>query len=86
VPGLNPSHIINKGGTKMDRRKDYAPPAIEWEDVLEQTSLACNTTQSVPAARPACFAGEGSTAFKGGAFDVENISCRVYPEVVVVLS
>ena len=29
----------------MDLRKDYAAPAIAAEDVLEQTSLACNVTQ-----------------------------------------
>ncbi len=29
----------------MDYRKDYVAPAIAAEDVLEQTSLACQVTQ-----------------------------------------
>ena len=29
----------------MDHRKDYVAPAIAAEDVLEQTSLACQVTQ-----------------------------------------
>ena len=31
----------------MDTRKDYVAPAIAAEDVLEQTSLACNMSQLV---------------------------------------
>jgi hypothetical protein len=29
-------------------RKEYEAPAIAWEDVLEQTSLACQATQPFP--------------------------------------
>ena len=31
----------------MDARKEYVAPAIAAEDVLEQTSLACNLTAVV---------------------------------------
>ncbi len=32
----------------MDLRKDYVAPTIAAEDVLEQTSLACNLSQFDP--------------------------------------
>jgi hypothetical protein len=32
-------------GTEMDLRKDYVAPAIAAEDVLEQTSLACQVSE-----------------------------------------
>jgi hypothetical protein len=82
----------------MDHRKDYAAPAIEWEDVLEQTSLACNATQGVPVVGPSCFAGGGVGTFtqvcgtdvaKGGAFIQTDDFCRVifdHPGGIVVLS
>ncbi|UCC87650.1 MAG: hypothetical protein JSV81_22815 [Anaerolineales bacterium] len=81
----------------MDDRKDYVAPAIEWEDVLEQTSLACNAIQG-DIVGPACFAGDGTGTFtqgcgtdvaKGGAFIDEDRYCSTYfdwPEGIVVLS
>jgi hypothetical protein len=47
------------------KRKEYAAPAIAWEDVLEQTSLACQATQPYPMTG-VCFAGV-SMPFASGA-------------------
>lgn len=85
----------------MDARKDYVAPAIAWEDVLEQTSLACHATQPFPI-QPVvgeCFAGFIGPNFaevfpceinveKGGAFAAIDGGCDINVELdaVVVLS
>ena len=83
----------------MDSRQDYVAPAIAWEDVLEQTSLACNATLPPPPLGPnaQCFAGELPVftaacevdGTKGGSFVELDPVCRVHfewPDDVVVLS
>ncbi|UCC88830.1 MAG: hypothetical protein JSV81_05875 [Anaerolineales bacterium] len=85
----------------MGDRKGYVAPVIAWEDVLEQTSLACNATQPFPI-NATCFAGEpqrlnyapglgcANDVSKGGAFALDDgggcdISVNL-PGGVVVLS
>jgi hypothetical protein len=70
----------------MDSRKAYAPPAIVAEDVLEQTSLACNATAPFRGFTRSCFGGQAilpnfapglvcrTDVSKGGAFT--GTSCR----------
>ena len=84
----------------MERRREYVAPAIAWEDVLEQTSLACNATSPPPPLGPnaQCFAGEPLQVFaqecvqdvtKGGSFAALETYCEVHfdwPGGVVVLS
>jgi hypothetical protein len=79
----------------MNERKVYASPAILTEDVLEQTSLACNST--VPWSE--MMDGEGSGMFapvvgcainitKNNAF-AEDLECEIMltdPSQVVALS
>jgi hypothetical protein len=80
----------------MDDRKDYVAPAIAWEDVLEQTSLACTATQPFPA-MSTCFAGVPqlpnyapgfqcqTDVSKGGAFSGDS-ACNIPVREPVVLS
>jgi hypothetical protein len=76
----------------MGDRKDYVAPAIAAEDVLEQTSLACQVTEPFnPDGAGGAFApgvGECSTNVnKGGAF--AGGGCTFKPpnlQQVVVLS
>ena len=82
----------------MERRREYVAPAVAWEDVLEQTSLACNATMPVPLPpAPQCFAGDAGPfspacevdGTKGGSFVEDDLFCRVHfdwPGGVVVLS
>jgi hypothetical protein len=75
----------------MDARENYVAPAIAAEDVLEQTSLACNVTQ--PLDNGSFVPGGGGEVpcthnpAKGGAF-VIVFSCPhlVTEEEVTVLS
>ncbi len=65
----------------MDTRKDYVAPAIAAEDTLEQTSLACNVTETGPGTlEETC----DLNVAKGGAFYVEL--CTVVVETPVALS
>jgi hypothetical protein len=83
----------------MDARKPYAPPAIVAEDVLEQTSLACNATQPFRGfTSSSCFGGQQqlpvfapglpcqASAAKGGAFTGNSCRFTVGVNNVVVLS
>lgn len=77
----------------MDDRKAYVAPAIAAEDVLEQTSLACNSTAIVLNLIPGCDAQANQ---KGGTWWAEHGFCDnpvfdddppCYPsEIGVVLS
>lgn len=80
----------------MGDRKGYVAPAIAWEDVLEQTSLACNATQPFPI-NATCFAGVpqqiyapgfecGTDVSKGGAFASNDSVCNIPVREPVVLS
>lgn len=78
----------------MDHRKDYAAPAIEWEDILEQTSLACHATQpgTIPP-RPGDPFAPGllcdRMVHKRGAFiegSCENAVAVPWPDAIVILS
>jgi hypothetical protein len=71
----------------MDHRKDYVAPTIAVEDVLEQTSLACNVSQFDKMDQT--IIGPGAecrvNVAKGGAFIVET--CAHGPgEAPIVLS
>ena len=60
----------------MDLRRDYVAPTIAVEDVLEQTSLACNVSQFEPNNKT--LIGPGAqcrvNVAKGGAFIIETCS------------
>ncbi len=66
-------------------RKQYTAPAIESEEVLEQTSLACNVT-NLSEQSPQCASEfRKSEAF----FDSEKLACQTILEqfdCVAVLS
>jgi hypothetical protein len=63
----------------MDDRKDYVAPAITAEDVLEQTSLACQVSEPFPATGPstvfAPFLECATNVNKGGAFIKVELGC-----------
>jgi len=70
----------------VDTRKTYAAPVITSEDVLEQTSLACNVTvdPTSPDVPAGSFAGVGfcdDNVAKGGVF-FDEFSCDVYDEEI----
>ena len=54
----------------MDDRKDYVAPAIAAEDVLEQTSLACQVSEPFP------IGNDGVKAAQVEAF-VPGLQCTV---------
>ena len=78
----------------MDHRKDYVAPAIAVEDVLEQTSLACQVTEPFPTQPGAIFAPGlpcSTNVNKGGVFIVgkPGSDCTIpapAPTTLVVLS
>jgi hypothetical protein len=66
-------------------RKTYVPPTIESEEMLEQTSLACNVT-ALPDSSIGCAADFRKTE---SYFDDESMSCNtplLYGECMVALS
>ena len=69
-------------------RKTYSRPAITAEDVLEQTSLACNAS-ALPqyGAGPFC-PNCGTVVTKGGNYHTQSDTCtiRMTDEQVVVMS
>ncbi len=72
----------------MDLRRNYAAPTITVEDVLEQTSLACNVSQFEPNNK--LLIGPNGmcrvNVAKGGAF-ISDFDCTQLPgEGPVVLS
>jgi hypothetical protein len=72
----------------MDHRKDYVAPTIAAEDVLEQTSLACNLSQYDPNDKTLIGPNEMCrvNVAKGGAF-IPDFDCTQSPgEGPVVLS
>jgi len=75
----------------MDNRKMYVRPAVESEEMLEQTSLACNATQEYdPQQKPRIYAiGLDclTDVSKGGAFAFAACETNLPgPEAIVVLS
>jgi hypothetical protein len=78
----------------MPQKRAYTRPAIVNEDHLEQTSLACNATESFPLLTN----GNGTGAFapqfeckvnvtKGGSFgDIQFCQILVQRGLIVVLS
>lgn len=81
----------------MDNRKMYVRPAVQSEDVLEQTSLACHATMPYPLMGQ-CFAGVQplpnfagvmgclNDVSKGGAMDSRCDIVLASPKDIVVLS
>ena len=66
-------------------RKDYTPPAIESEEVLEQTSLACNVTALPEGSSDCARLYRKSAAY----FNAEILECNTVLEqaaCMVVLS
>jgi hypothetical protein len=64
--------------------RKYVQPAVESEEMLEQTSLACNVT-NLEQSSPDCL----RTYLKGEAFDNEYINCSTpvfQTECMVALS
>jgi hypothetical protein len=79
--------IQREGEKAMDDRKDYVAPAIAWEDVLEQTSLAC--TGSEPDQDTNYFGGGGcrTDVSKNGAYIDPKFECTWITQIEpVVLS
>jgi hypothetical protein len=64
--------------------RKYVQPAVESEEMLEQTSLACNVT-NLEQSSPDCL----RTNRKGTYFDNEFVNCNTqvfYTECMVALS
>jgi hypothetical protein len=76
----------------MDDRKDYAAPAIAAEDVLEQTSLACQVSEPFPTTGQdtvfAPFLECATNVSKGGVFIDIEVGCtsvvRDFKQAVVL--
>jgi hypothetical protein len=85
---LSLNHHYQKIGGEMDNRKMYVRPAVESEEMLEQTSLACNaSTEQTAENFPSWGCKIGVD--KNGAWVVKDENCRAYfdyPKGIVVLS
>jgi hypothetical protein len=67
----------------MDTRKMYVRPAVESEEILEQTSLACTLAMwpdfpGKPSCGPTLELDCALPLFKGGAFDSDQY-CSTLP-------
>jgi hypothetical protein len=82
----------------VDTRKDYVAPAIVAEDVLEQTSLACNASAPFRQFNGSCFGGQAvmpnfapglpclNNVAKNGAFVGQDCQFTVGINAIVTLS